>query len=317
MNNLPIFDLHCDTLHAALLQHKSIIRNNLNLSFERLGEYEKFVQVLAMWSDNRPEENTVWQHFLEADKLLKSELSQADRVKLCLSESDLAAAEQNGDNAVFFAVEGGRLLSDDMSRLDTLYQCGVRFLTLVWDGVCKIGGAHGTDVGLTSFGWDVLERCFTLGIIPDLSHASDKMCDEVLDYCLSSREKPLVCIATHSNARAVRNHPRNLTNERFGKIVRLGGIVGVSLAPSHLTDRLPATVDDVVKHIEHYMEIGGENTVCLGCDLDGIGSMPVGIETVSDITKIAEKLAQNNYTDRLIEKIFYANARNFVKLWLN
>ena len=85
----------------------------------------------------------------------------------------------------------------------------------------------------------------------------------------------------------------------------------------HLTNGDKCTIDDIVAHIERYLSLGGEDSVCLGCDLDGVGHLPEGIDNVSDLAKIAEKLAQNNYNEILIDKIFYANARNFISLWLN
>lgn len=316
--NLRLFDLHCDTLYECNKQNKSLVSNDLNLSLKRLSEYERFCQVLAMWSDPNDSEDENYRNFFMARELLARQLSEAEKlgisVRLCQDSHTLTEADSSGSMAVMLAVEGGRLLSDDLSRLDSLYEAGVRFLTLVWNKTCKIGGAHDTDEGLTDFGRSVVLRCFELGIIPDVSHASAKMTNEVLEMCEASGK---VCVATHSNSYAVRNHRRNLDDASFRRISRLGGIVGVSLAPMHLTNGDKCAIDDIVAHIEHYLSLGGEDTVCLGCDLDGVGHLPEGIENVSDLYKIAEKLAQNNYNEILIDKIFYANARNFISLWLN
>lgn len=316
--NLRLFDLHCDTLYECNKQKKSLVSNDLNLSLKRLSEYKRFCQVLAMWSDPKDSEDENYRNFFMARELLVRQLSDAEKlgvsVRLCTDDRTLAEADSSGSMAVMLAVEGGRLLSDDISRLDCLYEAGVRFLTLVWNKTCKIGGAHDSDEGLTDFGREVVLRCFELGIIPDVSHASVKMTSEVLELCEKSGK---VCVATHSNSYAVRNHRRNLDDASFRRISRLGGIVGVSLAPMHLTNGDKCAIDDIVAHIEHYLSLGGEDTVCLGCDLDGVGHLPEGIENVSDLYKIADKLAQNNYNEILIDKIFYANARNFISLWLN
>lgn len=312
-----LFDLHCDTLYEALKQNKSLKTNDLQLSFDRLYEYKRFCQVLAMWSDYRISENQAYRRFFDARSKLGQELESARRnrldVRLCTSSAELDQCDADGASAVLLAVEGGKLLADDLTRLDALYQSGVRFLTLVWNKSCRIGGAHDTDEGLTEFGREVVLRCFGLGIIPDVSHASAQMTDEVIELC---RQEHRVCIATHSNSYAVCAHRRNLTDERFKAIISLGGVVGISLAPMHLTSAEVCTIDDVVRHIEHYLSLGGEDSVCLGCDLDGVETLPQGIGSASDLEKIAEKLAQINYTDTLINKIFYANARNFISLWL-
>ncbi len=313
MNNLPIFDLHCDTLYECLKSNKSLIDNDLHLSFKRLSEYKRFCQTLAMWSDDSIDEETAWKRFFEARELLERELRATDEVRLCTNGAQLSECERDGKSSVFLAVEGGKLLGDNLDRVDMLYEADVRFLTLVWDKICKIGGAHDTDVGLTEFGRQVVIRANELGIIPDVSHASDKMTDEVLEICEGSGR---VCVATHSNSRAICSHRRNLTDERFKRISRLGGIVGISLATMHLTKEESCTIDDIARHIEHYLELGGERTVCLGADLDGVEKLPQGINSASDLYKIAEKLGRINYTDDLIKNIFYANARNFIFLWL-
>ncbi len=309
-------DLHCDTLYEALKQNKSLISNDLSISFERLKEYEKFIQIMAVWSDPRPTEDRIFDRFFEARALLEAELSRIDGISLCRSSAELKVAEAEGRSAIFLAVEGGRLLSDKLERLERLHDAGVRFLTLVWDGVCKIGGAFDTSEGLTDFGRSVVKHCFELGIIPDLSHASEKMCAEVIEL---SGDSGKVCIATHSNSKTICDHRRNLTDEHFRAIVSLGGIVGISLAPMHLTENYleSCTVEDIVRHIEHYLSLGGESSVCLGCDLDGVSRLPSGIKTVSDLTLIAERLAQLGYSDALIGKLFYANARNFIFHWIN
>lgn len=317
MQNIRLFDLHCDTLFEALKQQKSLNNNNLQLSFERLSEYGRFCQVLAMWSDYRISENTSYRRFFDARRKLLQELDEAEAnghdIRLCTCNSDLCACEKDKAGAVFLAVEGGKLIADDLSRLDMLYKAGVRFLTLVWNKTCRIGGAHDTDEGLSDFGRDAVLRCFELGIIPDVSHASAEMTDDVLAMC---EENGHVCVATHSNSYSVCAHKRNLTDDRFRRISKLGGIVGISLAPMHLTSAEICTVDDIAAHIEHYLSLGGEDTVCLGCDLDGVTDLPQGMESVSDLQLISDKLAQINYNDTLIGKIFYANARNFISLWL-
>lgn len=317
MNQLPLFDLHCDTLYEARKRGVGLIRNELNLNLTRLNDYKPFCQTLAMWSDSRLDGDTAYKHFFEARELLTSELTLANEsgipVRLCTSDAELTACESEGVGAVFLAIEGGKLICRDLDRLNTLCDSGVRFLTLTWSDPCPIGGCNGTDEGITEFGVSALERCFSLGIIPDVSHASDKLTDDVAALC---ERQGHVCIATHSNSRTVCDHSRNLTDERFSRIAKLGGIVGISLSPPHLTTGERCTIDDIVRHIEHYMSLGGEDAVCLGCDLDGISRMPEGIKTVSDIEKIADSLGRINYTDALIKKIFYANARNFISLWL-
>ena len=111
----------------------------------------------------------------------------------------------------------------------------------------------------------------------------------------------------------MRNHTRNLTDEMFGALVKRGGLAGISMVRSHLTDKPECGIPEIAAHIEHYLSLGGENTVAMGCDLDGTRPLPDGITGVGDIEKIADYLARLNYSDELIDKIFWQNANNFVR----
>ncbi len=310
---LPLFDLHCDTLYETGKQNKSLISNNLHLSLERLSKYKPFCQVFAMWSDSKLSGGEAWEAFHAAHNRLVCELCEFDAVRLVSNDTEISKCEADEKGAVMLAVEGGKLIENDINRLNILHGMGVRLMTLTWDDYCPICGSNKTGGGVTEFGYTVLSRMYDIGIIPDVSHASYRTIDEVVNFC---SERKSVCIATHSNSGAMCNHSRNLTDDRFEAISKLGGIVGISLCPYHLGAYGNASVDTVVQHIEHYMSLGGEDSICLGCDFDGVSSLPGGINNVSDLEKIAEALGRINYTDELIKKIFYANARNFISLWI-
>jgi len=309
MNTLPLFDLHCDTATAALDRCESLISNGLHISFDRLGAYVPFCQVLAVWSSQHLDFEAAWQKFFKVREFILAETSKTDRVQLVTSGAELASCEAVGKGAVMLAVEGGKIIGNDLSRLDALYEAGVRFLTLTWNDPCEICGSCETNDGVTDFGYEVLKRCFALGIIPDISHASDEAMCDIITYC---EENSGMCIATHSNSRHRCEHVRNLTDELFMRLVRLGSIVGISMAPQHLSADAYADADIIFGHIDRYMSLGGEDTVCLGCDLDGIETTPKGIDSVSDLHIIANSMARHGYSDELIKKVFYENARNFV-----
>jgi membrane dipeptidase len=182
---------------------------------------------------------------------------------------------------------------------------------MVWGGESCIGGAHNTSLGLTHFGKSAARRAFELGIVPDVSHSSESTVDDLIEIS-TELGKPL--IATHSNSYEVYSHSRNLRDRHFKEIVSTGGIVGISLCDIHIQ---PAeyghpNIDSIVRHIEHYLEIGGENTICMGCDFDGC-DLPDGFESVSDTVKLFDRLSQLGYSNELIEKISYKNAREFIK----
>lgn len=293
-HTIKIFDTHCDTVFEL---HKHSLRfdnERTHLSLKQTEKYELYEQIFALWSSNRmtPEEN--WQHFLKTSQYYENEI----------------VPYKSGRFIPHLAVEGGALLDGRLDRVDVLKQKNVRLMTLVWQDNCCIGGAHNTNRGLSPFGKDVLAKMLELDIVPDVSHASDKMIFETLDRCLNDH-KPV--IASHSNSRKIRQHTRNLTDEMFDGIKRSGGLVGISFCCYHLedTDVKSANITSIIRHIEHYMSLGGQKTVCLGCDFDGIEELPDGILGAKSLDLLYNELHKLGYTKELLEDIFYNNAHIF------
>ncbi len=291
---MKLFDLHCDT--ATELYHKgeTLKENTCHVNLkDALSSFETYTQVMAFWSDNDLDGEENYRLFHEAYRYLLPMLGKDDRFRAVL------------------AVEGGRLLCNDLSRLDALRRCGVRILTLVWGGSCCMGGAHDTSEGLTDFGRQAVARCFDLGIVPDLSHASDAMFYETAAMA-KERQKPIV--VSHSCSRAILDHSRNLTDEMAKITADLGGLIGVNLVIPHLGGD---TVEQVCRHISHLASVAGEDHVCLGCDLDGTSHLPQGIRNVGDLTKIADGLRNISHSEAFIEKVFYSNAQTFAETYFS
>lgn len=136
----------------------------------------------------------------------------------------------------------------------------------------------------------------------DVSHLNDRSFYDIAE--ISS----LPIIASHSNSRSVCKHRRNLTNDMFSIIKNSGGCVGVNFYPPFLNDSGSANIDDIVRHIEHFLDLGGENHIGLGTDFDGTdGLMPTGICGCEDVYKLFDRLLQLNYSEALIEKISHKN----------
>ncbi|MBQ2767470.1 MAG: membrane dipeptidase [Clostridia bacterium] len=308
---MTLFDLHCDTPLELYRRQESLVNGNCHISLDRAQIYAPYGQIMAVWSDKALDDDTAYRQYHRiSDALLRQIDAERSRVMICRTANDLHAAWENEKTAIFLAVEDARLLGGEIDRLPVLHARGVRFLTLTWGGASCIGGAHDTDCGLTAFGREVVEQCFATGIIPDLSHASDATFDDVI-VIAQHQNKPV--IATHSNARAVCPHRRNLTDAQFCAIRDLGGIVGISLCPPHLHENGDmASVEDVVQHIEHYLDLGGAHTVALGADLDGT-SLPNGFGGIEDIAKIADALAQRGHSDDSIAQIFSGNVIRFLE----
>ena len=155
--------------------------------------------------------------------------------------------------------------------------------------------------GLKSFGKRMVEEMNELGMIVDVSHLSDGGFWDVAKIS----KKPFV--ASHSNARAVTNHPRNLTDSMIRTIAEKGGVIGINFCPSFLSDKKISTINGLLRHIYHIYQVGGEDVLALGSDLDGI-SGKIQLDGCDKISLLAESLKRYRMSDRVLEKMWYKNA---------
>lgn len=307
---LSLFDTHCDTAYELYHRKEDLWQNSCHISLSHAQAYDKYAQLYAIWSNRRLDDQTCWEQFLKVsenfDQLIDNHQDKINRV---YSGAQLKASTEKFPNTAILAVEDARLLAGDIDRLQGLYDKGVRCMTLLWGGPTCIGGSHDTDQGLTDFGKAVLAGCFELGIIPDISHASEQSVDDVIAIA-QKYHKPF--IATHSNSYSVYPHSRNLRDRHLKALIELGGLVGVSMCCIHLRDcsEQRAGIDDVVRHIDRYIELGAADHICFGCDFDGT-DLPENIEHVGDLIKIADRLAERGYDTTFLQKLFWQNAYNF------
>lgn len=287
-----IFDTHCDTLCSVLDYGKSIVMNDCHVDIERMKKYEQYTQVFACF----------------IDPVYKS--CAADRTLNLIDTFHNTVSDKLPDNVRgILSIEGGEGIYS-LSHLRNFYRLGVRIIALTWNFSNHIAsGALETDEtrGLTEFGKLVVAEMNRLGIFADVSHLNDKSFYDVAEYS----NKPI--IASHSNARAVCRSKavcpveRNLTDDQFEIIKKSGGCVGINFCPDFLNESGKADIEDIIRHIEHFMSLGGEDNVGIGADFDGIDSTPDGINGVEDIYKIFDRLLQKGYTENQIEKISHKN----------
>ena len=290
---IPLFDLHCDTILKLYNKNEDFYRNNLHISLEKASLFSPYVQVLAIWSEKTLSNEEA---FFKYEKII----NYFEEIK--------RGIDQKSENIPQFilAVEDARILNGDINRLNTLHSNGVRILTLNWSGSSIIGGAWDTSKGLTDFGKEVVENCINIGIIPDISHSSIESCEDIISICQKYGGVP---IASHSNSYSVFHHKRNLNDELFTEIVKMKGLVGVCLANEHLSEKI-STSSDVLNHIYHFLSLGGENTVCLGCDFDGIENTPKDITNVSNLSSLF-KMIEKSFGHEIALKIFFENSFKF------
>ncbi len=295
-------DLHCDTAYELFVRKESFYNNSLAISYKSTFGFDEYLQVMAIWSDKRLDDNQAYFKFFEILNYLRNDISKSCDTRI------FDGKDIESKNIFFVSVEDARILSGDISRLDALYKEGVRLITPLWSGKTCIGGSFDTDIGLSKFGKNVIEQCCNLGIIPDISHASEKSSHDILDIC----KDKIPVIASHSNSQSIFSHPRNLNDELFAEIKHGKGLVGINLCREHLgMSEFHTDTTIILRHIEHFLSLGGEDTICFGCDFDG-AIPPHNYESIESLPYLANEMLKIGYSETLIKKIFYLNAKKFI-----
>lgn len=279
-----VFDAHCDTLCAVLDGDRHLDENDCHIDLKRMGAYEKYTQVFACFI---------------APEYRHCALSR------CL---DLIETYKYGGADGILSIEGGECI-ESVEVLHMLRKEGVRIAALTWNDTNRLAaGADERDLrkGLTSFGKKIVREMEKLKMTVDVSHLNDKSFYDIIE--ISTR--PIV--ATHSNARAVCPHRRNLTDDMFLKIKERGGVVGINFYPPFLNESGRANIDDIIKHIEHFMALGGGDNIGIGADFDGVDCLPEGICGCEDTYKVFDRLLMLNYSEEAVEKI---SRKNFERIF--
>ncbi len=307
---MKFFDLHADTLYKLYWDKAPLLENERHVSLRKAKNFENYAESFVYFCSPKLNNDDGYDAYLKAYERLESEVnSNNGKAAIVRNSDELKIAFEDRKVAILPAVEDARILGNDLDRLQTIKKNGSWYLTLLWGGDTVIGGSHDTENGLTDFGKDVVKKCCELRITPDISHASEKSADDILAIGYEYN-KPV--IASHSNSYTVYSHSRNLRDRHLADIKALGGIVGFSLCRSHLADKPSDTTDitDVIRHVEYYMSNGCENTLCMGADWDGT-ALPRGFSDIRDTEKIKEELAHLNYSEEILDKIFFKNAFDF------
>ncbi len=303
---MKLFDLHCDTITECWRRGLSLQENReLHISLARGLRYTPWFQCFAIWIPDELRGQAAVDFFMGAASYVQRAAAVCGKnITVCRKKEDFNEKD-NCCNALL-TVEGGAVLAGDLANVALLERAGVKALTLTWNGGNEIGdGAMApAPKGLTAFGRQVIPALEQSGIVVDVSHASDPLFYDVAALA----QKPI--IATHSNARAVCGHPRNLTDAQFQIIRERGGLVGLNLHRWFLREDGAAAFDDVFRHVYHFLSLGGETTLALGTDFDGAEVLaPVG--GIEGLEALGEYFYKRGLGSVLIDRIFYQNAKEF------
>ncbi len=302
---MDIIDLHCDTLYRAVTEDKSLDSDEMEVRLNDDPGFRK-LQCYAIWIPDDCTGEEAEQLWTEARNRIAKEC-RVHRIALIKPGERASDAFFQNRNSAFFTVENGKALNGKISNVAKYASEGVRMMTLTWNARNEIGDGVMADEpsGITDFGKQVVREMERHHIIVDISHASPALFYDVAAIA----KRPFV--ASHSNSFSVTGHPRNLTNEQFGVIRDRGGLVGVNFHNAFLNDAPEkASLNDIIRHTDHFLSIGGEDIICFGSDFDG-GVLPQDFQDSRVYDTLYEVFLQNRYKERTIRKIFYENALNF------
>ncbi|MGI6092880.1 MAG: dipeptidase [Negativicutes bacterium] len=309
---MPFIDLHCDTIMGLMEAGPEVTlkNNNLKIDVSKLKAGGALAQFFALFIDIKECENPLEYGLKMLDRFYNEIENNSADLALALNYQDFRRNSLENRISAFLTIEEGGVLKGEMANLRNFYRLGVRLITLTWNYPNELGFPNIKEEyrsrGLTPFGCAVVSEMNRLGMIIDVSHLSDQGFYDVAR--LSS--KPFV--ASHSNARSVTNHSRNLTDDMIRVLAEKGGVVGINFARDFLGSQDISRINDMVKHIKHIIDVGGIETAAVGSDFDGIDP-ELEIIDFSEMKKLADALEQNNFNSGQIDKICHANALRVIK----
>ena len=224
-------------------------------------------------------------------------------ISLARTPGDLYDNKRHGLKSIMLGIENGLALGGQLQQLQHFAERGVVYITLCHNGdndLCDSARGCRTHNGVSRFGEQVIREMNRLGIMVDMSHASEKSFFDALDIS----QKPIVC--SHSSCRALCDHPRNLTDEQMRALAAKGGVMQVTVYEGFLLKDGPATIADVMAHLEHAVRVMGIDHVGIGTDFDGDGGVP-GLANSSELQNFTRQLLARKYSERDIQKIWGAN----------
>lgn len=301
-------DAHCDTVVKAYDKGERLYENNLHIDLERLKKFDCPLQFFAIWLDKIHHDNA----FIKTNEYIDffdNEIRENSSVVSAVRcFGDIEKNKNEGKISALLAIEGGEAVEGSIEKLISLYNRGVRAMTLTWNYKNALADGAGVEnaVGLYDFGREAVLKMNEIGMIVDVSHLADKSFWDVYE----TAKKPFM--ATHSNSRYVCGAKRNLTDEQIRAVAQCGGVIGFNMCSKFVADEGRGKTEDIFKHMDHIMNVGGEDILGFGCDFDGIESMPEGFTDVSSMESLFEKM-EKRYGFAVTEKITEKNFMRFLK----
>lgn len=322
---MKFIDMHCDTvMYAYFHDNKDCYETSGMCDVKRLQEGGALAQFLGIflpqptspvWERNHKTYCSDEEYLQKCLRIFRETIEiHQDIIAQARSGSEIEENEKQGKMSAVLTVEDGRDINGSMERLKLYHDWGVRLISLTWNMRNCFGSPNSKDPavmaeGLTDFGKEAVVRMSELGILVDVSHLSDGGFWDV--------EKTLKTpfVASHSNARALSPHPRNLTDDMIRAIAGHGGVIGLNFMPEFLhedTVSKQSRVDLMVKHARYITNVGGTDVLGIGTDFDGF-SGELEISGPDRMQMLFDGLSAGGFKDGEIEKIAYRNTIRVMK----
>lgn len=312
---MKIADMHCDTISRLYYENKNsnsktytLKTNPFHIDLEKMKKGNYLLQNFAIFIDTKYEKQP-YQAMNDMITYFYGELSKNSKdIRIAKSYNDIKENEKSGIISAILTLEEIGYSNGEIDFLQDIYDKGVRMLTLTWNypNILAFPNTHGYEKnGLTAKGIEFVQEAQRLGIILDVSHLSDAGFYDIVRIT----SKPFV--ASHSNARGLCHHNRNLTDEMIRCIGDRGGVIGLNYYGMFLRDcnnpeNCISYADDIAKHAKYISNIGGMDCIGLGSDFDGI-SGKLEMEDCSKISLLESALRRNGFTESETEGILYKN----------
>lgn len=311
-NRIITLDSHCDTPmffsegFTAQMFAKRTDKVLVDLPKMREGFLDASIMVAYLKQGERDAESLL-AATAKANRILTQieEMVAANctEVDIAYKPSDIARLKHAGKKAIMLGIENGYAIGKDLSLLEHFAKRGIVYMTLCHNGdndICDSAKGNAEHGGLSPFGEKVVQEMNRLGIMVDMSHAAESSFYDALEVSM----KPIVC--SHSSARALCDHPRNLTDDQMRALARKGGVAQVTMYNGFLRTDGKATIIDAVEHLNHMVNIMGIEHVGIGTDFDGDGGV-LGMANASEVINFTRRLLRERYSEEQIQMIWGGN----------
>ena len=311
MDRLSVFDAHCDTISRCWREYEGLAHNSGMISLERISCFARYCQFFALWTADGFTgyplgQDSVEQAYCALLRCFKDQMARnSDKIVQCRTAQDVERAHCCGKAAAFLTVEGAELLGCDPARLDQAAADGVVAINLTWNHANALSGSHcdQPERGLSLLGREFVSKMEDLHILVDVSHLSEAGFWDVMEMA----RRPI--IASHSNAKFVWNHTRNLTDEQITAIIKNRGVMGLNFYTEFVGGS--RDLDMVRAHLDHMMALGGRACVALGGDWDGCDTIDA-LPSIDRLGCLYEHLLCHGYDETVVRDLFYNNLMRVV-----